>query len=171
VARNPGDRKIESLAAIAHQGKGDVLDVLARAPEAVKEARTAVALADRVLSADPGNLDAQYQSIGAHYALDWMICVAQPGECECDARQELPLAIRLAAAQPQNLDAQVALANIYSLIGTAGGEVSTDDGPGKDQGGGSERGASQGELSGVHVSAGPGFVRASEAVSADGPFG
>lgn len=119
LARDPGNRKIESLAATAHQGKGDVLDALGRAPEAQKEERTAVAIADRVLSMNPANSDAQSQSIDAHYALDWMIYVTQPAECERDARQELPLAIRLAAAQPLNLDAQVTLANIYSLIGTA----------------------------------------------------
>jgi eukaryotic-like serine/threonine-protein kinase len=119
LTADPGNRKVQSLAATAHQGKGDVLDALGRSPEAVKEDRTAVAIADLVLAADPANPEAQYQSIEAHYAVDWLIYVTQPAECERDAREQLPRAIQLAAAQPQNLDAQIALANIYSLIGTA----------------------------------------------------
>jgi hypothetical protein len=41
LARDPGNRKIESLAAAAHQGKDDVLGALGRAPEAQKEDWTA----------------------------------------------------------------------------------------------------------------------------------
>jgi eukaryotic-like serine/threonine-protein kinase len=111
--------KLVSLAATAHQGKGDVLEALGRGTEAEKEDRAAIAIADHLLSAAPGSFEAQYQSIEAHYALDWLIYSARPGECERDARQQLPPAIQLAAAQPQNLNAQIMLANIYSLIGTA----------------------------------------------------
>ena len=119
-----GSIKVMSLECAAHQGLAAVLGARGRSGDARSEDRLAIALADRALAQSPDNLELQYQSLDAHYALGMLSYTASPEETDADARRELPIAERLAAAGPANLEIQSKLSDYYSLLGTTASRLS-----------------------------------------------
>jgi serine/threonine protein kinase len=113
----PDDLKVRDLAVDAHVGVGNVLQSMGRYPDAEKETRTAIAIADSTLARNPERIESQNGSLDAHFALDMLRYSAHPEEVEKDARQQLPLATKLAGAHPDDLGAQDTLSQYLAIIG------------------------------------------------------